>query len=431
MEVDDAPEGSAGAPSSTPIPGASHHHRPQPAPSSASSTNHPCNALRHHWRNNHRRPTAKPPSAPTHSRYPSAPPIRPGDSWSFSGPRAFTAIVAWRYSHAPPQTGVQISMDMANETLGKFLECLILRRQEAEGLTALTDDDALIKVAKSINAGHYFESVLKEWREDVFFLEMRLKHGDQVGLQSVRVVLLDVQWKDLGLNKKQWQEKAEDGWTVSKYFITSLDYLQGKMSVVEEALNEVDFVGVWRSLATGPDRLLFNGVLMSTVKFHDGGVERLGGDLAVLFGVFGAWCLRPEGFFPKVTGSLKLLKMEEKQLKGVTVLQIDVCAVCALIYTHHRCVASLPATTRAFIGAIEEPPLRRPSTPLAQQSPVPHSQARFSPDALPLRICPSSLPRRFMVPSQASAPSLPSSPSVTPTRRPRLVNPSPLFWFHS
>ncbi|KAL6983522.1 hypothetical protein U1Q18_016908 [Sarracenia purpurea var. burkii] len=236
----------------------------------------------------------------------------------------------------------------------KFLECLILRCQEAEGLTALTDDDALIKVTKSINAGHYFESVLKEWSEDVFFLEMGLKHGDQVGLPvsesgsigcsvegpgtgifdeeigkleefrtewvgKLSTVVLrgfDARCRDYLKNKKQWQEKAEDGWTVSKYFITALDYLQGKMSVLEEALNEVDFVGVWRSLATGSDRLLFSGVFMSTVKFHDGGVERLGSDLAVLFGVFGAWCLRPEGFFPKVTDGLKLLKMEEKQLKG-------------------------------------------------------------------------------------------------------------------
>ncbi|MCD7455446.1 hypothetical protein HAX54_028133 [Datura stramonium] len=35
--------------------------------------------------------------------------------------------------------------------------------QEVEGLTALTDDDALMKVAKSVNAARYFESILKEW----------------------------------------------------------------------------------------------------------------------------------------------------------------------------------------------------------------------------------------------------------------------------
>ncbi|THF93885.1 hypothetical protein TEA_029810 [Camellia sinensis var. sinensis] len=59
---------------------------------------------------------------------------------------------------------------------------IYLRCQEAEGLTALTDDDALIKVTKSINAGHYFESVLKEWCEDVFFREMGLKHSDELAI---------------------------------------------------------------------------------------------------------------------------------------------------------------------------------------------------------------------------------------------------------
>ncbi|GMQ10566.1 hypothetical protein CsSME_00053516 [Camellia sinensis var. sinensis] len=229
---------------------------------------------------------------------------------------------------------------------------IYLRCQEAEGLTALTDDDALIKVTKSINAGHYFESVLKEWCEDVFFLEMGLNHGDELAIpvsergsigeaneagtgifdeeieklgefrtewvEKLSTVVLrgfDARCRDYMKNKKQWQEKGEEGWAVSKQFIAALDYLQGKMSVLEEGLNGVDFAGVWRSLATSVDRLLFNGILMSNGKFHDGGVERLGSDLAVLFGVFEAWCLRPEGFFPKVSEGLKLLKMKENQLK--------------------------------------------------------------------------------------------------------------------
>lgn len=55
-------------------------------------------------------------------------------------------------------------------------------------------------------------------------------------------------------NKKQWQN-SEEGWTVSRTLIETLDYLRGKMSVVE-ALNSRDFVGVWRSLATGEKRWL-------------------------------------------------------------------------------------------------------------------------------------------------------------------------------
>ncbi|XVE54821.1 hypothetical protein DITRI_Ditri03aG0113400 [Diplodiscus trichospermus] len=236
----------------------------------------------------------------------------------------------------------------------KFLDCLLLRCQEAEGLTALTDDDALIKVANSINAARYAESILKEWCEDVFFLEMGLDEGDEVGesiaeysgskvpiedygngifheeivkfedfrtewVEKISVVVLrgfDARCRDYMKNRRQWQEKSEEGWMVSKTLVGALDYLQGKMSVIEENLNRLDFAGIWRSLAAGMDRLIFNGILMNNVKFHEDGVERFGYDLEVLFGVFRAWCLRPEGFFPKVSDGLKLLKMEKKQLEG-------------------------------------------------------------------------------------------------------------------
>lgn len=217
-----------------------------------------------------------------------------------------------------------------------FLNCLLLRCQEAEGLTALTDDNALIKVTKSINAARYSESVLKEWCEDVFFLEMGSSEGPEIGIldeeigkleefraewvEKLSTVVLrgfDAQCRDYVKNRKQWQEKGEEGWAVSKSFIGALDFLQGKMSVLEGGLNKMDFVGVWRNLASGIDRLIFNSVFMSNARFYDRGVERLGSDLGVLFGVFGAWCLRPEGFFPKVSEGLKLLKMGERELGGI------------------------------------------------------------------------------------------------------------------
>ncbi|KAI3454645.1 hypothetical protein Pfo_011308 [Paulownia fortunei] len=236
----------------------------------------------------------------------------------------------------------------------KFLDCLRQRCQEAEGLTALTDDNALIKVAKSVNAACYFESVLKELCEDVFFLEMGLNqsgkfetandngvtrkgsseapengifHEEIKKLEEFRtewieklstVVLrgFDVLCRDYIKNKKQWQEKSEEASTFSRSFIEAMDYLQGKLSVFEEGLNKMDFTRVWRSLAAGVDKLIFYSMLMGSVKFHDVGVERLWNDLTVLFGVFGAWCLRPEGFFPKVNDGLKLLRTAKKQLKN-------------------------------------------------------------------------------------------------------------------
>jgi len=230
----------------------------------------------------------------------------------------------------------------------KFFDSVLIRCQEAEGLTALTDDDAVLKVTISVNAAHYFESVLKEWSEDVFFLEMGMDEDDEAGMESnaniysegfpesSRRVIFDdeikkleefrTEWvekislvilrgfdshsRDYVKNKKQWQ-RGEEGWTVSKALVEALNYLQSKTSVVETGLNGRDFVGFWRSLAAGIDRLIFNGILMSNVKFHRSGVDRFGSDLEVLFGVFGSWCLRPEGFFPKTSEGQKLLKLDE------------------------------------------------------------------------------------------------------------------------
>lgn len=215
--------------------------------------------------------------------------------------------------------------------LREFLDCLLRRCQEAEGLTALADDDAITKVSSSINAARYCESVLSEWSEDVFFLEME-EEGKSIfeeeieGLRAFRtewvekvstVVLrgIEAECRDYFRNKKQWQEKAEGGWAMSKTFVGALDYLQGKISKLEENLNEMEFVTVWRTVAGGVDALCFGAVVMGGGKFYNGGVERLGGDVEVLFGVFGRWCLRPEGFFPRLSEGLRLLKMEEREVK--------------------------------------------------------------------------------------------------------------------
>ncbi|KAD4180083.1 hypothetical protein E3N88_28674 [Mikania micrantha] len=218
----------------------------------------------------------------------------------------------------------------------RFLDFLLLKCQEAEGLTALTDDDALIKVTKSINGSRYVESVLKEWCEEVFFLEMGLDgENNSSGIIDEEIHDLErfrSEWveklskvvfrgfdacsHEYIKNKKQWMEKTEEGWAVSRSFIGALDYVQAKMSTLEMNLNKMDFVSVWRSLASAIDSLFFNGIFMSNAKFYDGGVDRLDNDMTVLFGVFKSWCLRPEGFFPKSSEGLKLLKMGDKQTRG-------------------------------------------------------------------------------------------------------------------
>lgn len=232
----------------------------------------------------------------------------------------------------------------------KFLDTLLFRCQEAEGLTALTDDVALIKVSKSINAANFFESVLKDWCEDVFILELGLDQKDHSpsendqnspttgrseGLFDLEIKMLeqfkldwvgklstvvgrgfDAKCRDYIKSRKQWQETSNEIPGVSRSLVAALDFLQVKMLVLEEALNGMDFTRVWRSLATAVDKLFLNSIILSNAKFSDNGVEKLGNDLTVLFGVFRAWCMRPEGFFPRALEGLKLLKMDKRQLES-------------------------------------------------------------------------------------------------------------------
>ncbi|KAG7965439.1 hypothetical protein I3843_08G001600 [Carya illinoinensis] len=152
----------------------------------------------------------------------------------------------------------------------------ISRCQEGEGLTALIEDDAMIKVAKSC-----------KW-----YLDEEIRKLERFIAKWVKKLSVYIK------NRRQWQEKGEEAWTmVSKSLFGALDYLQGKISVLEKDLNGIDFVGVWRRLDAGVDRLVFNGILTSNVKFYDGGVVRF------------------DSFFSKVTEGLKLLKMGKKQLQ--------------------------------------------------------------------------------------------------------------------
>ncbi|XP_047080014.1 RINT1-like protein MAG2 [Lolium rigidum] len=222
----------------------------------------------------------------------------------------------------------------ASPIISEFLGFMFRRCQEAEGLTALADDDALIKVSQSINAARHVESTLAQWCEDVFFLEMenlslvgeggsvfqqeiiQLKEFRSEWVDKISTVILrgfDGRSRDYLKNKRQWQEHSDEP-AISRAIIESSGYMQGRLSKLEVGLNALDFVTLWRAVASGVDQMLFAGIFTGTPKFSNGGVERLHADLSVLFAVFQAWCLRPEGFFPRLSDGLKLLKVDERQL---------------------------------------------------------------------------------------------------------------------
>ena len=149
--------------------------------------------------------------------------------------------------------------------------CMYRRCQEAEGLTALADDNALIKVSQSVNAARYVESTLTQWCEDVFFLEMENIPLDGEGesvfqkeihqleefrsewvdkLSTVILRAFDARSRDYLNNKRQWHEHSEEP-AISRAIIESSSYVQGRLCKLEEGLksaglrNSMESCGSW------------------------------------------------------------------------------------------------------------------------------------------------------------------------------------------
>ncbi|XP_020521561.1 RINT1-like protein MAG2 isoform X2 [Amborella trichopoda] len=236
-------------------------------------------------------------------------------------------------------------------TVRQFLDSLLQRCQEAEGLTALTDETAMKKVAVSVNSARYCVSVLKEWCEDVCFLEMAASEREELqslergGRKSLEreyrdsvfgeeiekleefreewvaklwtVVLrgFDARCRNYLKNRKQWLEKGQLG-VVNPGLLEGLDYIQGRIVKMQGELNEVDFVGFWRGLAGGLDQTIFGSILANdAVRFSEEGSKRFIGDMEALFSLFGVWCVRGEAFFPRVSEGLRVMRLgkEDKE----------------------------------------------------------------------------------------------------------------------
>jgi RAD50-interacting protein 1 len=115
-------------------------------------------------------------------------------------------------------------------------------------------------------------------------------------ISTVILRTFDACSQDYLKNKRQWLDKS-DGPVISRTFIESVYYMQSRLSKLEGGQNAPDFVTVWRSVASGVDQLPFAGIFTSDTNISNSGVERFQGDMNILFAVFSAWCLRPEGFF--------------------------------------------------------------------------------------------------------------------------------------
>nr|CAD1833170.1 unnamed protein product [Ananas comosus var. bracteatus] len=113
--------------------------------------------------------------------------------------------------------------------LNNFFVILLQRCRDLELMTAAIQDEALLRVACTVNAARYCESVIREWDEEVTFLEMtgdgnnnqqhpRLFFADEIGylikletdcLEEIMSVLLlefDAQCWDYIRNIDQWEK---------------------------------------------------------------------------------------------------------------------------------------------------------------------------------------------------------------------------------
>ncbi|XP_039128337.1 RINT1-like protein MAG2L [Dioscorea cayenensis subsp. rotundata] len=234
-----------------------------------------------------------------------------------------------------------------------FFPHLVQRCHEIESTASIQEDDMVLRVAGLMNAARYIECVMRDWSEDLIFLEMsaaedvitEVQNADQylhncffrdeilylVKLETdyleeiVSALLLDFNalcW-DYIQNSGQWERvddkykdkvSDEENFSVSPGFIEALDMLKNRMTILKINLNVKYFLDLWRSVAEGLDHFIFNSIPLSQVKFSSYGVYQFKADIDALLTVFRPFCARPEAFFPCTMDALTLLTMKRRDV---------------------------------------------------------------------------------------------------------------------
>ncbi|CAN1249664.1 RINT1-like protein MAG2L [Linum perenne] len=249
---------------------------------------------------------------------------------------------------------VQFLRSTACRFMWYFLNVLVYRCKNTE-YPADYIGDALIRVCGSINAARYLEFKLKEWSDDIEFLEMRIAErgsefsgknsGENVcffyeeiksladmqtnWLMEIASVLLHhfetLSWH-YTQNKRRFEQRQEDdgvtdmGLVVAVELVEGLDALRNQLEVLRTSLNAKDFFDLWRSAADGLDHYIYSSIFSSSLQFSREGINQFETDMKVLFRIFQPYCVRPEAFFPYIVETLKLLtlhKEEANQLRMV------------------------------------------------------------------------------------------------------------------
>lgn len=233
-----------------------------------------------------------------------------------------------------------------------FFKVLLVQCKRTENFPDNPDDETLVRVCGSINAAKYIESKLRQWSDDVNFLEMKLAENDSSNrrkdnstdycffgeeirclselatnwLMDIISVLLrqfeNLSWEYLQ-KMKHYEQQPEDlapvevlsamDLTISMDFVEPLDALRCHLILLRMTLNAKDFLDLWRSVAEGLDHFISCSAITCGIQFFDGGINLFETDMQALFSVFQPFCVRPEAFFPCTRETIKLLKMKRRQ----------------------------------------------------------------------------------------------------------------------
>lgn len=236
-------------------------------------------------------------------------------------------------------------------TATRFLWCifkiLLLEFKKTDLSHYILFEDTLIQACGPINAARYLESKLREWSDDLVFVEMwaaetsvKVDKKPEVSCQGCffgeelkSLVELETNWlmeiitvflhqfdnlcSDHFHNKAvSWEEDiitSSSNLTVSQGVAEALDNLRRHLCVLHVNMNPKDFLDLWRNLAEGLDhyvsRKFFSGdPVLRRKKF-----DRFEVDAEALLTVLQPYCVRPGAFFPRVREILRLLRMHEEE----------------------------------------------------------------------------------------------------------------------
>ncbi|XP_061352590.1 RINT1-like protein MAG2L [Gastrolobium bilobum] len=271
---------------------------------------------------------------------------------------SFLKIIWEMIEHCQTMPSILSRAQFIRSTTGRFLwyffKILLLQFKGTELCPDNSDDVAIVRACRLINAARYIWVKLQEWSDTVDFLEMKIAENDSGKcipddimdkgcfydeeirslsemetnwLMDIIVVVLRqfemLSWEYVQ-NKDNFEEDQDDtnlviveeavDLVVSIDFVEALDILKSRLNIVKINLNTKDFLDLWRSIAEGLDHYISGSMVRSEIRFSKMGINQFEADMQALIFIFQPYCARPQAFFPCINEILKLLKLKKQEV---------------------------------------------------------------------------------------------------------------------